>query len=255
MRIDFGFQSTCSELVTHLGITKEDKVWEAMRTIAEVTGWTWGARLPYAVAPIPKDRIKDIVRFIKYSRGEEEFYSISLDRKEIESLWGKDLDEVSRKALRNPRYSLHTVLYEGSEDRIAKGIPSAEFTASGYSESPGPKGLSIRLLHHAEVHMFPVFHQIRKIFESDLTGEDGGTPETFAQWLAYHFLDRERVIAAITRYERYWEEADKDWREEAKRMIDTCKKHPPIDKRKGLTEHELEIINYRFLDEYGKEDD
>lgn len=74
MKIEFGFQANCSELVAYLGITTIPEIIEVMRTMEEVTGWTWRVEGDYPIpgtgepvskgnlyVRIPMDRLEELL--------------------------------------------------------------------------------------------------------------------------------------------------------------------------------------------------
>ena len=47
MRIEFGFQANCSEIVMALDFATKEDIMEVMRTIEGITGWTWRGMARY----------------------------------------------------------------------------------------------------------------------------------------------------------------------------------------------------------------
>ncbi|MBM3134883.1 MAG: hypothetical protein FJZ89_06300 [Chloroflexi bacterium] len=241
MKIEFGFQANCSELVTHLGITERSEVLKALETIARITGWTWGAQreIEGVIIRIPMERMNEVL-----VTTEEE---IGVVPNSILSIWNDKLDERTKQKIIkfSKRFLLQLVLYKNTDDSIVISTePEYElrFYCCGYSGDCQKKGLTMALFQHHEAHKMPAFHAIRKEFDLGYETHGGGSTDSYMEWMAYHFVDKERTKEAVRATPRI------EWLAES--IIADYEEYPPLDRSKGLTEEEIMKIKEEVYEEY-----
>ncbi len=215
MLIELGFQSNCSELVVHLGIVEPKEIITAMKRIARLTGWHWGAKMnikdshQYLFLPIPDDQIDSLVRIDENERDWiyddiVKHWTDSLDDKIIEGL--KESDEW------DPMHELE--LFDGPVDEIRMvdldiGLP-VEPDCPGCDEA----GLTFQISDD-DSEKFPPFHMIRMEFDVHLESH-AGSDSAYLEWMMYHFqIDK---LSCGWKGE-YW----------------GTDKYPPIDPKQKLT--------------------
>jgi hypothetical protein len=238
MKVEFGFQSNCSELVSHLGILDRDEIIEAMGTISRVTGWVWGIRAyddpDILVIPISVDRLPELLS--------------PLDAGKIDSRSGllvnlEKLVSISSGKLKEPQVQLlkkiatddqwlPLELYDGSEDGTQNDWPG--FSMNFYLGCGcGKKGLTLSLESHSAEEL-PQFQLITREFGSDISGEDCCYDYTYEEWLTVHFLpgESQKLIGDLYKKPK-----------EVERTISYLKEHPPIVESRELTDIETEAIS------------
>jgi len=221
MQIEFGFQSNCSELVTHLGMVEPDEIITAMKRIVKLTGWNWALKILAAgseselLLPIPYDKINSLIRI-------DECRDEKFDR--IIEFWSDHIDKKQKKAMVDDEYDdliFGLELFDGPVDKISIvkwrwGLP---VDLSG-SES-GTPGLTF-IISETESKVFPAFHIIRMEFDADL-GLYGGNPQYYINWMKFHFKRNKLTKALIGKLTDYND-------------------YPPIDPNQKLTKKALEEI-------------
>lgn len=240
LRIEFGFQSDCSELLTHLGITSRDEVLKAIRTISRITGWIWGADSGYGkLIPIRPNEYDDVLVV------EDEL--IGADSATLLSIWGDEFDRAMRSHLEkrtsHPKrfvQLLGLVLYEGPLDKVEKPRNGNYLRAKCMCDCERG-GLKLSLTQDCVVAEMPAFHAVRGEFGSDIATHGTGSDDTYLLWMAYHFVDKKET-------ERYLKRSTESERD-AEKCISEFERHPPIDGSKPLTDEELRRIREGVLDE------
>ena len=238
MRIEFGFQSNCSELVSHLGILDRDEVIEAMGTISKITGWTWGIRAyddpDILVMPVPIDKLPEVLSRLDAGNTESQS-GLLVNLEKLVSIWTDRLKEshvqLLRKNATDGRW-LPLILYHGPENEMLYHWPKLSmdfYLGCGC----GRKGLTLSVESHSAEEL-PQFQLITREFDSDINGEDCCYEYTYEEWLAVHFLPEESQKLIRDVYERP---------RKVERRMKYLKEHPPIVKSMALTEKETEAIS------------
>ena len=237
MKIEFGFQSNCSELVTFLGIVDREEVVQALKTISSLTGWNWGINI-YSkelegLIPVPNDRLDEVLvahtsgRIFRKTR-------VRVDPEKVISIWEDSISGQQREYLRDEAESfwLHLCLYDGPVDRI---LPTTTFQviSLAFGWEYDWKGLSF-YIDSGDVKLMPQFHSIARGFDSYFCGDDGGTEQTFAMWLAFHFIEREEAIELIK------ENAGPSRVDKA---VSCFGANPPVNISPGLTKKEHDAVS------------
>lgn len=238
MRVESGFQSNCSELVSHLGILDREEIIEAMRTISRITGWVWGIRAyddpNILVVPVPVNRLPEVLSPLD-GGGADSRSCLSVDLEKLVSIWSEELKkpqvQLLRKVARDDR-GLSLELYDGPEHETLNHWPKSSmdfYLGCGC----GRKGLTLSVESHSAEEL-PQFQLITREFDSDISGEDCCYEYTYEEWLAVHFLPEESQKLIRDVYERP---------RKVERRMKYLKEHPPIVKSLALTEKETEAIS------------
>jgi len=244
MRIEFGFQANCSELVAYLGWRTTEEIVAGMRRIQEITGWTWRMDVT------PEDRTGDEWRILGgYSilvpgeKFEELFTSIpgrgniyhGMVPSELIAVWGDLLPEDAKEELRwmsrdDPDYpwdKIHLPTLRnipesdpihrptGSDDEAQLDLlfyQNEEYLEDGMHLDVGDK----------EIHSFPIFHKVRKDLGADYT--DGTS--YYKEWMEYHYLLPDT-----------WELGLSDIDEE-----EAISRNPPLPGSSGPDEYDIMVI-------------
>lgn len=241
MKLEFGFQSNCSELVTCLGIVDRDEVLRALKTISRLTGWNWGVNI-YSkeikgLIPVPNDRLDEVL--VVYTSGRVfRKTRVVVDPEKVVSIWEGSIVEKQIEYLRDEFEGgwLHLCLYDGPVDRILRRADYRVISlAFGWEHDW--RGLSF-CIDSADVGLMPQFHAITREFDSDFGGHDGGTEEFFALWLAFHFLDKEESIELIKELEGP---------SEVDAAVSRFEANPPVNPSPGLTKKEHDAVSRQRL--------
>jgi hypothetical protein len=227
MEVELGFQANCSELVTHLGFTKREDIIKALADIAKLTGWSWWIEVFNQWLPVPTGKLDELVTVRDNDVG--------VGRATILSEWKDRLNEdtiayIHRTAEFDELEGLHLV-----GDKESSNLPGDPFDSTLWAivcdcEKPG---FSIQLFQHFQIEEMPAFHSIRMAYDSDFRGHDGGSDMIYLMWLAYHFVDRNAVIALIKRTETFFE---------SRETIKTLEKYPPLDNSSKLPEDDIKRV-------------
>lgn len=265
MKIEFGFQSNCSELVAHLGIVDRDETIKAMKIISNMTGWTWGVVVcdgpSIFTVPIPIEKLNRVMlpsnRWTSLTRE-----NLPVDIEKLISIWSDDLDERQTQLLRTkgaPDGWLALEVYDWPEDRLV--LPPSEESDSSLIDLAdisflqpytftlgcgcGRKGLTLITDNHW-AESFPQFQAITREFDSHFDVEDCGYNPIYAEWLAVHFLPEEFPSLMKELY---------DDPKERSESVSYMKEHLPVVESKELTKYEQEAISeFRdFLKDLKKE--
>jgi hypothetical protein len=258
MRIEFGFQANCSELVTHLGFTKREDIVKALAEIARVTGWNWWVHVwgnPGQNLPLQVPQLDGVLSLDASHMG--------VEGARILELWGDRLDEKAKKTIlddadrvkfHNDDYlefakknkmpaeeiaghllneRLYPLELVGGQDRA--GLPRDPFyfrLGADISCNCPRKGLVLRTRDYS-MEPLPAFHAVRIAFQSDLDDCHGGHIGDYLDWMIYHFIDKQRAIDRID-----GEEQEEDRMEK----LEGLERYPPLDKTKGLPQKDKEMV-------------
>ncbi len=209
MKVEFGFQANCSEIITYLGASTREEVIAAMKKLQMATGWTWriqgklpgdgrpGARKHYFHVLVPADKLEELLVI------EENLPSYPNERfgiwpDTVVPLWEGKLSPVIRKQM-----------LEAQElcSRNAAGLDEYLCLADIPEEKPifisrkdHPNFLSLDLwdgYNRRELNYmtfshggdFGGMHMITKIFGSSCFGHDGGSTREYDEWLKQSGLE------------------------------------------------------------------
>jgi hypothetical protein len=256
MKVEFGFQSNCSELVAHIGILDREEIIEALKVISDMTGRTWctdfywrvekedGPSMDSFDIPIPNERLSYVITDFK-SVSEAPKRSPLIDYEKLISISKESLEEwqierIRKNAASNEWMPLRLVSDEsmsmefinrnGEIEKVSWKRPA--FRAFFHCGC-GRKGLTLDTDNHW-VESFPEFHAITREFNSHFYVEDCGYNPIFAEWLVVHFLPDEVQKLLGELY---------DDPEERRSSISYMKEHPPDNDSKELTGFEQEAIS------------
>jgi len=246
MKIEFGFQSTCSELVSHLGMVSRDEVMKALRVIARITNMNWAIALRASIdgqerqklVPVGDGELERIVTVVDsgYNLWQIDDDSVmdilsGISDQEIRAM--KDIIAVAKDNLQHIKVVLCRPGHDTTEPPQQSGL---SFSIYSDCEFCHRKGLSIRI-SNLEVEAMPEFHAIVSEFNSWFGGHDGGSADEFITWLVCQFIDKRKA-------ER-WNAELKEGKEEGEDSyphLDNMERYPPIDRSKPLSDFELEEI-------------
>jgi len=246
MRIEFGFQSTCSELVSHLGMVSKDEVMKALKTIARITNMNWAIVLRTTMDSKEKHKlvpIEDMAleRIITISDSGYNLWQV--DRDSVIDILSKSLDPEVRPmmdsimAAKDNLQRIWVALCRPSHDATVSPQQSGlSFSIYSDCEFCHRKGLSIRI-SNVETWAMPEFHAIVSEFNSWFGGHDGGSADEFITWLVYQFIDKRKAERWNSELKEGMEE-----REDSYPHLDYLEECPPIDRSKPLSDFELEEI-------------
>lgn len=240
MKIEFGFQSNCSELVTHLGPLSRDGIIAAMKTISRLTGWKWGARLfgirirEATIIPIGNDSLEEVIVISEVgvlSRSAQ----LQVHAERLITIWEGHLEERQKEMLREGAFLREQMLtlYDGPEDEVLVELPDRSIRVAPSDLDSVKKGFNL-WIGDGEIANFPQFQAIAREFASIVRGCDGGTENVYAEWLAVHFLPEEAEEIIHKRYPNH---------EKRERAISYLKSHPPAIESSELTKEEKETIS------------
>ena len=240
MKIEFGFQSNCSELVTHLGALSRDGIIAAMKTISRLTGWKWGAwafgpRIGEAVVvPISDDLLEEVIVISEVGVLSRSVH-ILVHVEKLISRWEDHLEKWQKEMLREGAFlgEQMLTLYDGPEDEVLVELPDKSIGVAPSDLDSVKKGFNLWISDY-EIGNFPQFQAIAREFASIVRGYDGGTENIYAEWLAVHFFPEEAEEIIHERYPNH---------EKRERAISYLKSHPPAIESSELTKEEKETIS------------
>ena len=254
MEIEFGFQANCSELVTHLEFSTKEEIAQAMLRIQELTGWTWRIRgsdqrrneegkilsvTTYHIM-IPQDRLEQLFEL------DRETGDFGFRPADLIPVWeGRLSDPVKESMIRRGteappgwRCDRPRLMDISPDEPVATFDRPVSWFSVNISCECGRSGLRI-WFGHCETPLMPQFHKIRRSFNSDYQGHDGGSIRDYMEWMGYHYLDKKTVIE----YLKKWRDTEEDVMSDIK----CFEKYPPLPESGELTKEEKEDIN-RWLD-------
>lgn len=182
MKIEFGFQSNCSEIVTLLGFTERKDILRALKKIVKVTGWKLGAE-------------------VGSYRGERKIIILAVNKLETllifheknDTFWidNEQFVRVFRKKLTEKE--IHALVHD--EDDLSFGPSLALYNpeninqkvdfSSGTPWSDDAKGLSL-MIGHTDEYGIPIIHAVKKAFNSTI---ESAHLDSYYEWLKFHFID------------------------------------------------------------------
>ena len=270
MKIEFGFQANCSELVAYLGATTKEEIVELMLRMSEITGYTWrisnSARKEEPNGDVsmhsfsillPNDRIRDLLEVnIDPDHGSN---SLGILPSSIVPLWSdlipefvkEHLNEVTNLILDEDykyltRFALNNYLYLTDipvEQPILienKKSPSNTYLDFKNFDCDGGNELNFQI-DSIFIEDFPFFHWFRKQLDAPYDSHDGGTYRYYRGWMAYHFFLEEKTdgmteIESLPLYKELIADEFED------SIIERLKSNPPLPDSGKLTEKEIEEI-------------
>ncbi len=261
MKIEFGFQANCSELVTYLGAKSREEIISAMTRIAEATGWTWRvssnitvgdqetkkSRLCYSLL-IPTQFL-DRLLVVDY---EEKNFGV--DPRDLSHIWREQLSLEIIRALRKlsdscrvppgEKYSvldLHDIFELAN---LSSDQPVVVEVIAGSQQKPWAT-LSLDILYEERrefniwidsiaIEKMPILHRIRKLFPAGFSMSSEGRSYPYRTWMCFHYLDRERAIGKLG--------IPKHETERLRKAVQRLEDNPPLPGSGELDEEELRAI-------------
>jgi len=244
MKVEFGFQANCSEMLVYLGLKSRAEVIQGMKRIQEITGWIWRYASWYQNGEEGEE-----------NSGKKCYILIPID--ELDSMIVLDLDtkvfKVDPKKLVRfwqeviPDSVKNTMsLVEGSEweelEPILMDIPpdvpilriekvlGLDF---GYFHEWNVSELHINTFYPG-VEQVPRLHRVRQEYKGSCTGKISSP--TYRDWLAYHFIDKEKLKKIWTKY------GFRTDKEALQKTLERYENNPPLSGSGPLNEDEVPII-------------
>jgi len=218
LKVEFGFQANCSELVTHLGMATIDSIAETMRRIEDLTGWTWRLQIDWRST----DEQKNIGEF-RYLRLPMDDLESLLVFKQTDGTWidiGIQRDkllETVKEAIHLPRRFFKTLGLDPN-DPVLDGClvalvdaPADEsvvwlnedlgWPGIAYSCECKRKVFSIILSENEYIPALQAFHKIREQYATGFHGIGGYSVERYALWLSFNYLSDDQIVGRMSAYE------------------------------------------------------
>ncbi len=243
MKIEFGFQANCSELVTHLGCRTPVEVAAGMKKLAELTRGHWEVDLgqyaahsqydPEGVVELPEEET-----FIKLPNEALEGTLIlgggaSDLRLDSKALLPKLEPLVSKKMFQ----ALQQVSqFDIMVDLVVPGIPDK--VRFEYDCWCGEDQLHFGI-DSISLPEMALFHWIRSFFKADGVTHDGGNPFPYMAWLAYHYDDKEDGLEFLG--DAFSDDEIEDW------ALKDLEENPPLPGSQPPDEDDR-----RFIGPFGK---
>jgi hypothetical protein len=259
MKIEFGFQANCSELVAHLGGETIEEVIDAMRRIEEITGWKWCLMYEQEDVPVPEDhpgpeksmelcsylqlpmdRLDEFLlidtepdgfRYIRIRTGPVKELLVSLDAlPDTTTYFGKGIleDRYPSDQINLVRTDVDEGVFQTNEyDHWVQPTMDCEYN--------GPRGFGVAC--STELGLFPgleAFHEIRKSFGAPWHGHDGGNFSYYYDWMAVHFIKGFDPDGLSVNGE-LWKKLDM-------RKLEMYKSNPPLEGSAGIDDEDFKII-------------
>ena len=256
MRIELGFQANCSELVTHIGLTKREDIVKAMAEIARITGWNWWIDTngdEYLPVQIPQ--LDELVSISSDELGVDgdkilEMWQDSLDE-QIKKTIMEDADlvkyqnddylefakknklppeEISKHILEKDLY--HLILVGDKDQDRLPGDPFDYRLGADITCNCPRKGLVFSSWDYY-MEPLPAFHAIRTALGGDLDGCEGGGTHDYVEWMIYHFMDRKRALEMV---------GGEKPEEDALKKLERLDRYPPLDKSRKPSPKDIELV-------------
>ena len=263
MRIEFGFQANCSELITHLGFTEKADIIQAMGAIEDFTGWTWrvqvGSRFPREISRgeiknhscyilVPTGVLESLIEFHEKPSGYRGFV---INTKELILQFESIPPDVEKELIDMSKPREQNILWI-ERNPCLMNIPAAHpvfFTNkwmnsvnSSISCDCGTFDFACWIGNH-DADMFPAFHKIRRKFLNTFHTHGCGDCY-YLEWMGYHFMNKDRV----EEYMRWFRKNDKRKEDEIQFDIEFIAKNPPLPDSGKLNDDEINEINYSLSD-------
>ncbi len=210
MKIEFGFQANCSELVTYMGARTREEIIAVMRRAQEATGWSWRINnesffdklddLVYVLVPV-----EHLERLLVIESRKER---LGIDAWSFLQIVGPHLPDAVREEFtsfaleinqKSPRvrplfdFESHVELTDIPPEKLvtkSRYKPWGELSLSHFmADHFKTYGFHFLMDQGTDLPLFPVFHRIRAEFKSPLLGHE----TLYLWWMAYHLLDKERT--------------------------------------------------------------
>jgi len=267
MKVEFGLQANCSELVAVLGRMSETEILEAMRRIVELTGWSLRVRTSIDVTDdngntsqktvyvlVPADRLEDVYASFSSTKAYVSYQCIDvkkthdgetaryfgIDVVKLMDVLGDSVPEPIRERFyemkyhTNGRLRMPYLMLSSSEDIVIESA-SPTYMIFHYSiDSEFDEGLQITAGDN-EIEEFPAFHKARIGLNGQAFAHDGGSMKKYCEWTGYYFLNRRKVLEHI--YERV-----SGNKREFTYEIERLEKNPPLPGTGDLKDREFKYF-------------
>lgn len=276
MRIEFGFQANCSEMISEITFPDLPSLMEAMKRIQEVTGWSWW----YVSNDLDLQLFLPVELWdeLLISNMEERTFAIDIPR--LVEMWKDEIPEEILSDLRSKETgreggSCTPVLTELSPEEHVTTEEIGDFNMAWhcvFNKKTGSLGMNFMINDH-DIHLFPHLHWVRTEYGGgiDSMEGDGANPEHYMKWMEFHFDSTYRALKAtmeaMTATERKERERgtfirflrkkilkvlyNRDLAQEIRRKVDpperTYAKFPPLPNSQGIPDEELEEVR-RYSD-------
>ena len=216
MKIEFGFQANCSELVTHLGMTTIQEIAEAMRRIEEITGWKWHLQLDWRQVDEQKNDgefryvrlpAEDLESLLTFKNTDGNWTDIGIMRDIFEEISGVGIDLTGRyyqlfgsdgkePIIHGDTIALVNTPTDDQQVWLDEdmGWPGIAYSCNGCQL----KVFSIILWENQYVPALQAFHKIRKEYDTHLHGIGRYSTERYGLWLGFNYLPDELIVARMS---------------------------------------------------------
>ncbi len=219
MKVEFGFQSNCSELVTHLGCVTKDEVVQGMQRLAKVTDWSWRVKAPDGeTVDIPRKAIT-----IELIPNIEEASIMEVDPRALARVLAGRVAQATLDSLNNRPQDWCMELEFTS--------PSGDTLTPEYQCWCGENQLHFGISTD-DICDYPQFHLIRSRFGSDFMPHDGGDFFTYMAWMANYYIDEDTAMDLLEQFSSGDAEED----------LELIRENPPLKGSKPPLKEDLDMI-------------
>ncbi len=223
MKIEFGFQANCSELVTHLGFTTGEDIAAGMKKVAELTGWTWKVKPTedHELA-IPSGKID--AHLVKVDDDDGIF---GIDSDALIAALGDEIPADLSGALKDSEKLLTPGLYS----------PAGEKLVFEYACWCGEDQFHLSI-DGIDIPDMPMFHKIRSLFDSDFMPHDGGDMFPYMAWFSFHYNNKDMAVKILEEFSSGDPEED----------LEDIRNNPPLPGSKPPSRKDMNMLR-SFLGE------
>ncbi len=263
MKIEFGFQANCSELVTHLGFTTKEEIALAMKQIQELSGWSWRLcqwrntvgedgkeRYEQVALLLPVEELEELIQITEHPSlsgekmigvGREAFLKVKGDilPEDIRKLFigsGKKQGRRTKKRQAQGWQNPHTL------GRVALvNIPSTQELVSLDGETTTldlwmscdceKPDINLRCGDH-DIPNYPLIHELKMIYGTEIHPQGSGSGE-YLEWLGYHFIQPRCIAEEEVRKYYHDDPGHQEY------VLKEFQKHPPLPGSEKLREDDL----------------
>ena len=213
MKIEFGFQANCSEMMTYLcPLTLED-VHSAMLRIKELFGGTWRSNIKvgsdkYYIL-MPDEKIPELIMIDMGKHGQ----GLCIDQRKLGDLWEGELPAEVRKWFREHRiipgmdYEIPMLTTISSEEPIAVNVERPIAITDGFCPIFGEtyRDGFYFMISDLDEWSLPEFHRLRNAFGSRYSSYGTGGTRRYDEWMFMHFtrFGKEETKELMRSYHNY----------------------------------------------------
>ncbi len=210
MKIEFGFQANCSEIISYLGASTREEVLAAMEKLQEATGWSWCLTDPWKDSSffigIPPCHLEELLVIDQKEGFLHSNYKTLLPLLgDNYPIWAKGLvkELITARDMQENLPLWKMVLVDLPEGTSAvMGLPDdlkdhekvpISLNYQGNLEIDELDPELCFMIGDRNFHGLPRFHWLRSLFQTGFDGNDGGSRRPYTAWLAYHYLKEQSI--------------------------------------------------------------